>query len=428
MFNNPYLLLGSSTIIAAIPILIWLVIIFSKRNQSKKTIAIIFLMGCLTAPALLLLQQVWDVFPRFNLSSFIEDNVHSQTGSFIAMFILFGAMEEIIKMYVLTIVDKKTLLILTVNDTIRLSLASALGFAFTENIYYLYQFWPSISTGQLMGMYIFRSVFTACAHMIFSGIFGYYYAMGKFSIQITKQKSLISESSKTEKLISKIFNLPISKAVQQKQVLKGLLIAITIHATYNFILQMGYKLPVVFFVIFGAIYIWYLMKTKSGNLIINTDVSENISSKLGKKDKDVIVELISMWFKDKRYVDVIHVCQRLLERDPNNEVVKLFKAKSMDYLDDSNPYKKILNTILPSNEEQEDRNKLSQYLEEKENRKKAIELIKNQLKKEGKKFIEPEKITAQSTKKITEESQSKENITSEEYLEKYTKGDSFKIQ
>ncbi len=425
MFENPYLLLSASALAAAVPVAIWLYIIFSKKQSSKKTLAIVFFLGCLTAPALLLLQEVWSIFPRFNLSAFIESNIRSQTASFIAMFILFGAMEEIIKMYVLTIVDKKTLLIKTINDTIRYSLASALGFAFTENIYYLYQFWPSITTGQLVGMYIFRSVFTAAAHMIFSGIFGYYYAMGKFSIQISKQKSVMEEVSNSVKWIAKIFNIPLSRAYQQKYVLKGLIIAISTHATYNFILQMGYKLPVILFVIFGAIYIWYLMKTRTGNLIINTDISDQLGSKLGKRDKDVIVELISMWFKEKRYVDVIHVCERLLERDPNNEVVKLFKAKSMDYLEDNNPYKKILNTIIKDERQnEENRNMLSKYLEEKENTKKAKELIKKQLEKEGKKIIETKKQIKQENSPINEPS---EKIDEKKYLEKYTKGDSFEI-
>jgi RsiW-degrading membrane proteinase PrsW (M82 family) len=426
MFENTIYLLGVSSIIAFLPVIIWLFLIFYKNNERKKTIILIFFLGSLTAPALILLQVLWSEFPRFNLSALIETSVQSQTWQFIAFFMLFGALEEIIKMYVITLIDKKTTLIKTVNDTIRLTLVSALGFAFTENIYYLYQFWPVISTGELVGMYVFRSVFTTCAHMIFSGIFGYYYAMGKFSIQINKQNRLTNVENNTAIWISKIFNLPLSQAFQQKLIMKGLILSIIIHASYNFILQMGYKAPVVIFIILAAIYIWFLMKRKSGNLIINTDISEKIGTKLGKRDKDVIVELISMWFKEKRYVDVIHICQRLLERDPNNEVVKLFKAKSMDYLEDNNPYKQILSTILKTDERTEaQKNKLSIYLEEKENFKKVKEMIKKQLEKEGKKLIEAKK-TVQENKKTNT---SKNNINnSDNYLEKLTKGDSFKME
>ncbi len=429
MFQNSLILLGISTIIASIPVIIWLFIIFSNKTESKKTVFLVFILGCFTAPALILLQEVWNIFPSFNLSAFIENNIRSQTWMFIAIFTLFGALEEIIKMYVLTVVDKKTLLIKTVNDTIRLSLASALGFAFTENIYYLYQFWPSLTTGQLAGMYIFRSTFTACAHMIFSGIFGYYYAMGKFSIKLSKQKKAINKTSKIANGISKIFNIPLSQAYQQKFVLKGLFIAIFIHALYNFILQLGFKLPVIIFVIIGAIYVWYLMKTKTGNLIINEDISERNKSKLSKRNEDVIIELISMWFKEKRFVDVIHVCERLLERDPGNEVVMVFKAKALDYLDESNPYKKILNTLLNKNHNNiSGKNKFDKYLREKENYIKAKEMIKKQLIKEGKEIKETN-IKQENLNTIEKEIQTqvKAQLSSKEYLEKYTSGESFKI-
>ena len=122
MPNNPLLLLGLSFLFAAIPAAIWLYILFSQNNKSKKTVIIIFLLGTLTAPALLGLQYVWEIFPRFNLSAFIEDNIQAQTKMFIAMFVLFGALEEIIKLYVITTVDKKTVLIKTVGNSSCLSI------------------------------------------------------------------------------------------------------------------------------------------------------------------------------------------------------------------------------------------------------------------------------------------------------------------
>src|SRR3989339_253048 len=111
MLSNPIFLLGISTFFAAIPAAIWLYILFSGQAQSKKIVALVFLLGCLTAPALLGLQYVWDVFPRFNLATFIEENIQTQAKMYIAMFVLFGALEEIIKHYVITAIDKKTVLI-----------------------------------------------------------------------------------------------------------------------------------------------------------------------------------------------------------------------------------------------------------------------------------------------------------------------------
>ncbi len=372
MLSNPLFLLGLSTFFAAIPVAIWLYILFSGQAQSRKTVALVFLLGCFTAPALLGIQYVWDFFPQFNLAAFIEESIQTQAKMYIAMFVLFGALEEIIKHYVITVVDKKTVLIKTIGDAMRYSIAAALGFSFTENIYYLYEFWPSISIGQLTTMYIFRSIFTACAHMIFSGIFGYYYGIGKFSIEIIKQNKLVGKISGFSKALARIFNIPLSHAHQQHMVVKGLFIAIFLHAIFNYLLQYNIIIPVVAFVILGYLYLRYLLSRKAGHLVLITDVSEKSKSTIAKKDEDVVVELLGMWFKDGRYVDVMHICERLLERDPDNNVVKLFKAKAMDKMENKNIYKSVLGAVLKSKDDLSvnEKNKIAKYTAEKERLKK----------------------------------------------------------
>lgn len=417
MLSNPIFLLIISTIFAGIPAGIWLYILFKKTESSKKTLALIFGLGCLTAPALLGLQYAWDIFPRFNLAALIQDNVQKQSTMYILMFILFGAMEEIIKHYVISGVDKKTVLIKTINDTIRYSLAAALGFSFTENIYYLYEYWPSIKAGELAGMYMFRSTFTACAHMIFSGIFGYYYAMGKFSIYISQQEKLSQGVKTSTRIIGKIFNLPTSQAYRQKMILKGLFIAIFMHATYNYLLQISIMIPVLIFVIIGYLYLRYLLKRKAGHLILSSDISEEKKSSMAKRDEDVIIELLGMWFEEKRFMDVISISERLLERDPDNQIVKIFKAKALDKMED----KKILESFVKnkSNLAIKDQSVLNKYFAEKEMQIKVKKMIRDQLKKEGKKFKETEK------KKTNTRNPSK--IEKGKVLDKYTKGESFNI-
>jgi len=278
---------------------------------------------------------------------------------------------------------------------------------------------------------MFRSIFTASAHMIFSGLFGYYYAMGKFSIEITKQNKISHESSIITRIISVLFAIPESQANQQKSVLKGLILAISLHATYNYILQLGYILPVIIFVIVMAIYLWFLLKRKAGNLIINTDVSTIRKSKIAKKDEDVLIDLLSLWFQEERFVDVMHICERLLERDPDNKIVALFKARALDKLDPQNPYVNILNTLFKSEKELDNnqKNKLTNLLKEKEMFNKVQNLIKKQLKKEGKEFIESKAKTPTENEIINKKEEAFENYTSsKKYLEKYTKGESFDIK
>lgn len=342
MFENPIVLLGISTLFASIPVAIWLYLVFRRGEKSKKTVALVFLLGCLTAPALLGLQYFWDIFPSFNLAALIENNIQSQSRVFIAMFILFAALEEIFKMYVIIAIDKRTVLIKTIGDAIRYSVASALAFSFIENIYYLYQFWPSISLGELLGMYIFRSIFTACAHMIFSGIFGYYYGMGKYSIYLTQEAKITGQKQRISKVIEKVFNLPLSHANQQAMIVRGLATAIGIHATFNYLLQFNIIIPVMVFVIIGYGYLRYLLNKKSDHLVLETDISEIGKSKMDKKDEDVIMELLGIWFKEERYVDVIEACDRLLKKDRDNPIIKLLKAQSLDKVYAKNSYKRIV--------------------------------------------------------------------------------------
>lgn len=406
MLENPIFLIAIATLAAGIPVGIWIYFIFSEKLKSKKTVILVFLLGCLTAPALLGIQYLWDIFPQFNLQAFIENSISNQSKMFIATFILFGAMEELIKMFVIVQVDKRTLLINTFNDAIRYSIASALGFSFVENIYYLYQFYQNISTGELIGMYIFRSVFTTAAHMIFSGIFGYFYGASKFAIDLRKQEEISGKKAYITTAISKLFNLPKSQAAQQKILLEGLFIAVSLHAIHNYLLQFNKTAPVMIFDVLGYLYLQYLLKRKAGHLVLASDVSEMRKTTLAKKDEEVVLELIGMWFKDKRYVDVIHICERLLERDPDNKVVKLFKAQAIDKLDDKDVYKKIIGSVVKSKEDisASDKSVLEKYLSQSAN-----------------------KGTTQETKEKEEIEADEQRKRKDDGLNKYTKGDSFKI-
>ena len=396
MLDNPYILLGLSVLFAAVPVIVWIGIFIGKSKSSRLAILIVFLLGCLTGPAMLGIQYFWTEHPEFNLEAFISNNIHEQSLMFLLTYILFGAMEEILKLYVVRAVDTKTNYIKKVNDAIRFSITSALGFSFIENLYYLYQFWPSLGTGELIGMYIFRSIFTTCAHIIYSGIFGYYYGIGKFSIVMNEQKKLSGGNEISTKIISKLFRLPLTESYRQRVVVKGLFIAIAMHSINNFLLHYNNVLAPIAFAILGFIFMEYLLQRKAGHLVLTQDPSTRRKSKMVKNNQDVVEELLGMWFSDKKYVDVMHVCERLLERDPDNRVVKLFKAKAMDKMDDRDTYKKILSTVVKTNDDLSDkqRNIIDKYTREKEMFKKVKIMIKKQIAKEGKKWVEPKKVAA----------------------------------
>lgn len=368
MLENKYVILSLCTVVAAIPVAIWMTLFFRQAGIKKISLIILFILGILTAPALLGIQYLWQIYPEFDVATLIQTNIKQMSLMYMALFVLFGVLEEILKHFAVRIIDKKSLAVKTINDALRLSLLSALGFSFAENIYYLYQLWDALSVGSLIGVYLFRSVFTMCAHMIFSGIFGYYFGISKFAIDITKQQRLIGKTSLTTRMVSKIFHLPIPEAYREKMILKGLFIAMGIHAIFNFLLQFNVIIPVIVFVVLGYLFLRHLLKRKAGHLVLLTDISEKEKSMLAKNDEEVVLELLGMWFKDKRYVDVVHVCERLLERDPDNNVVKLFKDRALDKIDDKNAYKKVINSVFKSKKDlsKEDKNILTKYIDQKE--------------------------------------------------------------
>lgn len=365
--DNKALILGISTLVAAIPVAIWIPLFFKQSGISKTHLGILFFIGILTAPALLGIQYVWQIYPTLDVASLIETSIEKVSVMYMVLFVFFGMLEEVIKHFAVRIIDKRTLAVKTVNDALRLSILSALGFSFAENIYYLSQLWNSLSAGELFSVYVFRSGFTMCAHMIFSGIFGYYFGISKFSIDITNQEKLVGREDRIAKIISELTNKPLAESYKEKMILKGLLIAVVMHAIFNYLLQYNILIPVILFVVGGFLYLRFLLKRKTGHLVLISDISEKKKSMFGKKDEDVVLELLGMWFKDKRYVDVIHICERLLERDPDNNVVKLFKAKATDQIEGGNVYQKILTTVLKDKDDlsTRDRSVIDKYLEKK---------------------------------------------------------------
>ncbi|MFC1655309.1 PrsW family glutamic-type intramembrane protease [Patescibacteria group bacterium] len=355
-----------SGILAIIPVGIWLYILFKDTRHGKGILALMFSGGILAVLIVFGLQFFWLYFPEIDPFLWLETNITDPTYYFVILFVLVGVLEEIVKQVMVRFVDTRTILVQTVNDSIKFSLAAALGFAFAENIVYFYSVITEAAIQDVIVTFLFRSIFTACAHMIFSGIFGYFFGIAKFTLDITRHRHWQGKIYIGVHLMSKLFKIPYAQAFKEYKILQGLVIAILLHAVFNYMLQMNYILPVIGLVVLGYLYLRYLLHRKAGNLILVTDIDEKKQSSMGKKDEDIVLELIGMWFEQKKFVDVMHICERLLERDPDNNVVKLFKAKAMDKLDPNNPYRKILDTVVGKKRSNKDVNTIHHYRQKKE--------------------------------------------------------------
>lgn len=379
MANNPILQFVICAVIALIPAIVWLGFLFKKGEQGKKLLIWIFLGGASAVIPLWILdnlwnpatpegiisltqrltesaniievvqkvtEKIWFISVKFDIFTFLGNSIADQSTYFVGIFIVVGILEEIVKQFMLRYVDRKTLLIKTINDSIKFSFVAGLGFSFAENIKYFYQIWADGGISELIVPYIFRSIFTACAHMVFSGIFGYYYGIAKFSIVYTDQQKSQQKKMVISSILKKIFRIAETQLVKEQMILKGLMLAIVLHAIFNFLLQFNVILPVIIYIVAAFAFLLHLLKKRTGQLILVTDVTSQKLKAIGQKDEDVVLELLGMWFNEKKFVDVIHICERLLTRDPSNNVVKLFKAKALDKLEDGNTYKKILNTVF----------------------------------------------------------------------------------
>lgn len=340
--------------LAALPALIWSYLIFQGRKTSRWVLLLAFFLGTLTVlPLVFLYDYLFIQFPELDIYTLIEKNVTEAHFSALASLMVVGMLEELTKNGVVRIIDKTKIGIQTINDAVKYSMLAGLGFAFTENIVYFYQIWQqSAGLGDFLFPVIFRSIFTVCGHMVFSGIFGYFYGIAKFARPILETEMWLGESSILVRWLSKILGTDESNAYRQYMMLKGLLIAMVLHAAFDFALQFNSFFPVVIIIGGGFLYLLYLLAHKAGDIIFGASGG---NSSMARKDVDVVLQLLGMWSKEGRYKDVVDICQRLLMRDPDNKVVQLFQAKAMEGQKLANLESSFTSLFQSQNTEMEDK-------------------------------------------------------------------------
>lgn len=352
--------------LALLPAIIWLSFIFRKQ-QKKKFQIIIFLLGSLSVIPIFLLQYLFTIYPQIDVLAWADSAfTDNQFLHFLVVYAWVSITEEIVKQWMVRFLDSKYLLVETINDSINFSLVSALGFSFAENIFYFYHIGTSAGLAALIVAYLFRSIFTTCGHLVFSGFFGYYYGRAKFSISLVNQSNIQGKTLLLPRLIGKMLNISKIQAFQEATIIKGLLIAIGLHTVFNYLLEMSNYTGNSLFIAGAALYILFfyfvlrqILKFKAGSLILIEDNAGKQRSTMAKSDEEVVLELMGMWFNSGRYVDVLHICDRLLKRDPDNKIVQLFKARAVDKMEQGDPYKVVLGKLFSGNATKEGENPAS---------------------------------------------------------------------
>ncbi len=260
-----------SIILAAIPAVIWGNIFYHKNPEKRKLTALTFIFGALAVFPILIYKFSWQLFPWMNAFKVADNykddiigfsNVITLPLSIIITFMIVGFIEENMKFGSVKIVDDDD--IKDIDDSIEFFILAALGFAFTENILYFYNIWVAEGPYNLLLPFLFRSSFSTFAHLLFSGMLGYYYGIAHFAGPIL-QEEIRSKNSFWSKIPRKILFFRREKLFYEQKLLEGLILAIGLHALFNIFLEMGLTFMIVPFLVCGYIALNYLFDLKENH-------------------------------------------------------------------------------------------------------------------------------------------------------------------
>jgi len=261
-----------SIILACVPAMAWGYIYYNKHPEKKSITAFTFFIGALAVFPILIYKFLWQFFPWINAFKVAENYKEDLIGltNFIAIplsviitFMLVGIIEEIMKMNSVKMADAQEE-IKDIDDSIEFFIIAALGFSFTENILYFYNIWISHGASDLFIPFLFRSTFSTFAHIMFSGILGYYYGIAHFAAPIL-QEEIINNRNHWTIGLHKIFNIRKSKLFYQEKILEGLLVAVGLHALFNIFLEMNFIFLIIPFLTGGYLCLNYLFKKKENH-------------------------------------------------------------------------------------------------------------------------------------------------------------------
>src|SRR6185295_476958 len=166
----------------------WILIFSRKKEQSWRVLALTFLAGIGSAVIMFAYQYFWEKNLDFGFFELTPVNFQQNIGGWVrgkllSVFLValsIGFIEEYLKHWVVKKTDQRYFR--AVNDIVILSIVAALGFAFTENLIYLFrELNASGFSGKFFSLFILRSLFVVFVHILCSGIYGYFYGVGYYA-------------------------------------------------------------------------------------------------------------------------------------------------------------------------------------------------------------------------------------------------------
>lgn len=322
--------IGLALFLAVLPVLMWLQLFFMNESGSHRPLIKAFLLGVFSVVPLMVIQYLWLLHPEWNVYEKAGAAFQNQTTlGFLSVFVAIGVFEEITKFNMLRYAHWFKLEVNSVSEAMRLIAAIALGFAFTENLFYFYSIATSGVFAELVAAFTFRSTFTTAGHMVFSAIVGYCYAIGKFGNPVLELDRWTGTPHPMIAWLQRRLHFHGETVFRFEKTIQGVFFAMLAHALFNLALQFHRVEYAAGIVAMGFIFILYLSRKRSTYLVF-TEKEQRRPSTIGKTEENVVIELMGLWMKEKKYKEVIEICDRLSQRDPDNNVVKLFRATAID--------------------------------------------------------------------------------------------------
>ena len=250
--------------LAIIPALFWGYIFYKKQPENKITSLWLFLAGITAVAPLLLYKYLWQFFPWINAfmytNTFRDDLVGFANLGLIPVDVLFtfmivGLIEEIAKFSAVKIIYHKK--ICSITDAIEFFIIVALGFSFAENIIYFYNIMQVRGAESVLLPFIFRSLFSTFAHLMFSGMLGYYYGLALFADPVLQESYNRQKWPLLRKLVN-VLHFNKIRFFHDEKIFQGVLIAALLHALFNIFLEMNWTFLIIPYLTAGFIFLSYL--------------------------------------------------------------------------------------------------------------------------------------------------------------------------
>lgn len=260
-----------SMLLACVPALIWGYIFYKKNPEDKRLTVLTFIAGALAVFPILIYKATWQFLPWLNVfrlaEPYREDMINisaliSLPLSVIITFMLVGIIEEAVKLFAVKLTDDDEFK--SIDDSIEFFILAALGFSFIENILYFYNIWLTQGPYDLFLPFLFRSSFSTFAHLMFSGILGYYYGIAHFAKPILQEEIRANRRHWTV-LLHKLFSWRKTRLFHEEKILEGFLIAIGLHAIFNVLLELSLTFVIAPFLVGGYITLDYLFEKKENH-------------------------------------------------------------------------------------------------------------------------------------------------------------------